>query len=556
MTAPLSTPKRWRFLVVIVCFLLALFLLLGRLLYLNVLDQNFLVKQSRSRVLRKDTIPASRGMITDRQGYPLAVSTPVGTICANPRIFSATSKQLKQLADLLGESVKTIRHRIQSAKDHYFVFIKRLIPPPIAAQIKALGIKGLFLRKEYKRYYPTGEVSSQLIGLTNVDDEGQSGLELAYNHWLMGDVGKKEVLKDRLGRTIENIAVIKKPHQGHVLKLSINHRIQYLAYRALKRAVQRNHATSGSIVVLKVKTGEVLAMVDQPSCNPNRRPPDKNGCYRNRAVTDMFEPGSTIKPFTIALALESGQYTPDSTVDTNPGKMTIGGYEIEDDGLNYGVINLTQVLEKSSNIGAAKIMLSLNPQKYYLLLREFGFGERTRSGFPGEASGVLLPRSVWYPSVVAALAYGYGVSVTALQLAHAYGILADGGIKVPVTFLQKKEPPKGVRILPEKVASSVVKMLKSVVTKAGTGYRARVPGYTVAGKTGTAYIDGPHGYYKDRFMASFVGMAPVPDPRLVVAVVIRRPRGKHWHSGGLVSAPVFSKVMGGALRILDIPPGA
>jgi cell division protein FtsI (penicillin-binding protein 3) len=541
----------WRVKVLWVVLGVALAGLLIRLVDLNILDRTFLLRQSKARILRKISIPAYRGMITDRFGDPLAISTPVDSVWINPQLFQASNKQLQELSHLTHLSTHFIDHRARKVKGREFIYLDRLIPPPLGEQIKALDIHGVFLQREYKRFYPEGEVTAHVVGLTNIDDEGQEGLELAFNKWLTGVPGEKEVLKDRLGHVIDDVALLKKPQQGKELVLSIDHRIQYLAYRALKAAVLKYHAQAGSVVVLNVKTGEILAMVNQPSYNPNRRPKDHDGRYRNRAVTDIFEPGSTMKPFTIALALASGKYQPSDTINTNPGTMWVGGYKIRDD-LNYGVVNLTQVLQKSSNIGAAKIMLSLQPQDFWDLLRQLGFGQRTRSGFPGESAGTLVPHLTWYPSVVATLAYGYGIAVTTLQLAHAYAILANHGIKMPVSLVKVNQPPPGVRVLSAKVADTVLTMLESVVEKGGTGTRAAIPGYHVAGKTGTAYIAGPHGYYRHRFMASFVGVAPATNPQLVVAVVIRDPKGHHF--GGIVSAPVFAKVMGGALRILDIPP--
>ena len=525
--------------------------LLWRLIDLNILERSFLLRQSKARILRVVNIPAYRGMITDRLGSPLAISTPVDSVWVNPQLFQATPIQLKYLAQILHLPISFISKHTRKVGDRQFIYLKRGNPPYIAKQIKSLKIPGVFFQREYRRYYPESEITAHVVGITNIDDHGQEGLELAYNKWLAGIPGKQEILKDRLGHVIADVALLKKPVQGHNLTLSIDHRIQYLAYRALKETVNRYQAKSGSVVVLDVSTGDILAMVNQPSYNPNIRPKIRDGRYRNRAVTDMFEPGSVMKPFTIALALESGKYKPDTTINTNPGWMWIGGYRISDDGLNYGVVTLTELLQKSSNIAAAKILLSLQPRHYYKLLHEMGFGERTRSGFPGESNGMLIPHQTWLPSVVATLAYGYGIAVTTLQLAHGYAILADGGIKKPVTFVKINRPSQGVRVLPEKVAKTIIKMLETVVQK-GTGTRARVPGYRVAGKTGTAYIAGPNGYYKHRYMSSFVGVAPASNPRLVVAVVIRDPQDQHF--GGIVAAPLFAKVMGGALRLLDIPP--
>jgi len=542
----------WRVYFLIFFLCLALVGIVWRLFDLNVLKRNFLLSQSKARILRTVKIPAYRGMITDRFGQPFAISTPVESVWVNPKLFSATTEQVNALANILKLSPSYIQQRIRRAVHRGFVYLKRGNPPATKTSIKALEIPGIFFQKEYRRYYPDGEVAAHVVGLTNIDDQGQEGLELAYNAWLQGMPGEKEVVRDRDGHIISNIALLKKPQQGHNLALSIDHRLQYLAYRSLKAAVDRFHASAGSVVILDVKTGEILAMVNQPSYNPNNRPRQHDGRYRNRAVTDIFEPGSTIKPFNIALALESGRYTPETTINTNPGWMRIGGYKIKDDGLDYGVINLTQVLQKSSNIGAAKIMLSLQPQDYWNLLRSMGFGQRTRSGFPGEANGTLVARETWQPSVVATLAYGYGIAVSTLQLAHAYTILADGGLKIPVSFVKVSDPAEGVRVLRSDVAHEVVKMLESVVQKGGTGTRAHIKGYRVAGKTGTAYIATSKGYDKHRYVSSFVGMAPASDPRLVVAVVIRDPKGQHF--GGVVSAPVFAKVMGGALRAMDIAP--
>lgn len=550
-----KTPRetqKWRFTLVFIFLALLLLGLVARLVDLNLIDRHFLLSQSDARTIRVMPMSAHRGMITDRTHSVLALSTPVYSVWANPQLFQASSEQMRALAHILHLSIRQLRYRVRKSSGRGFVYLRRRNPPDVMALIKALGISGVFFQKEYKRYYPEGEVSAHVVGLTNVDDIGQEGLELAYNNWLEGVPGKREVQKDRLGHVIADLSVIKKPKPGASLALSIDHRIQYLAYRALKKQVQHLHAASGSIVALDVKTGEVLAMVNQPSYNPNRRPPDRHGRYRNRAVTDTFEPGSTMKPFTIALALDSGRYIPESIVDTNPGRMKIGGYVIRDDGLNHGKIDLQQIIQKSSNIGAAKILLSLSPEHFWHMLRALGFGERTSSGFPGESPGRLVSHTVWYPSDVATLAYGYGISVTTLQLAKAYAILASGGLYRPVSLLKINKAPAAKRVLSKKVCDEIDEMLVSVVKKGGTGTRAQVPGFKVAGKTGTAYIANGKGYDKKKYMASFVGFAPASHPRFVVAVVIRDPKKRHF--GGLAAAPVFSKVMGGLLRIFDVAP--
>ena len=548
--------SRWRWVLVGLFFTLLFVGLIARLAYLCVWHRDFLLGQSQSRIVRTVTIPAYRGVISDRLGVPLAVSTPLDSIWVNPMLVDTQHAGYLTMASHLGVSAAQWRRRLLSAKRQHreFMYLKRQVVPSVSDAVRKQSLPGVFIQREYKRYYPQGEVAAQLVGLTNIDDHGQEGLELSYNDWLAGLPGKKRVIKDRLGHTVTDVKLLRAPVQGKDLVLSIDRRIQYLAYQTLKAQVQRYHAESGSVVVMDAKTGEVLAMVNQPSYNPNHRPNVHDGRFRNRAMTDIFEPGSTMKPFTIALALASDRYHPETMVDTSPGRMKIAGYTIKDDGLNYGVINLQQVIQKSSNIGAAKIMLTLSPDNYWSLVQKLGFGERSSSGFPGEARGSFVARSRWYPSVVATLAYGYGIAVSTLQLAHAYQVLANEGVKVPISLLRTQGEVEGQAVMSSRVARQVIAMLASVVRKGGTGWRAHVPHYEVAGKTGTAYIAAKKGYDKHRFLASFVGLAPVDHPRLVVAVVMRDPQGQHF--GGIVAAPVFSKVMGGALRMLAIPPSA
>lgn len=540
----------WRFYVIITLLLVTAFFILWRLFDLNIVERSFLLQQSHERIVRDISIPAYRGMILDSMGYPLAISSPMDAVWVNPKNFSATVTQKMALARELDMSVDAIDKEV-TGSHHEFIYLKRQNPPVVGQNVLALHIPGVYLEPEYKRFYPEGEVTAHILGLTNVDDEGQEGLELVYNKWLSGAAGKREVVKDRKGSVIKNIAVLKSPIQGHDLVLSIDHRIQYVAYSALKEAVSEYNAVSGSIVVLNVKTGEVLAMANAPSYNPNDRPGVHDARYRNRAATDMFEPGSVMKPFDIAFALESDKYHPSSIIDTSPGRMRVGGYLIEDDGLDYGPIDLTTILEKSSNVGAAKILMSLPSSPYWDLLHRLGFGEVTGSGFPGESAGRLVPQDQWYPSVIATLAYGYGIAVTTLQLAHAYGILANHGVAFPVSLLKLNTPPKGMQVINSAVANNVIMMLEAVVNH-GSGFQAKIPDYRVAGKTGTAYLAGPKGYDKHRYISSFVGMAPASNPQLVVAVQLNQPQGQHF--GGLVSAPVFAKVMSEALRILDIAP--
>lgn len=543
----------WRFYFVVALLIAALLCIVWRLFDLSILQRPFLLKQSEARSVRHLGIPAYRGMIVDRLGAPLAISSPVEAVWVNPKDFIATPQQIADLAKLLGLTPAEITQRVQN-KHHGFVYLKRQNAPFVAEAVQNLGIKGVYLQHEYKRFYPEGEVTAHLVGLTNIDDHGQEGLELAYQNWLSGKPGKREVVRDLQGHIISDVALLQTPEQGRELTLSIDHRIQYIAYRAIKEAVTDYDAESGSIVVLNSRTGEVLALANAPSYNPNDRPSAHDERYRNRAVTDMFEPGSVIKPFNIALALQSGHYQPNSIIDTNPGRMRVGRLIVKDDGLNYGKIDLTTVLQKSSNIGAAKILMSLPPKNYWDLLHNFGFGQATTSGFPGEASGRLVPRDRWYPTVVATLAYGYGISATTLQLAQAYGILANHGMAEPISLLKLNQTPPGQQVIRKDVADHVVKMLEAVVERGGTALTASIPDYHVAGKTGTAYISNGHGYDEHRYISSFVGMAPASNPELVIAVVLREPQGQHF--AGLVSAPVFAKVMSASLRILDIPPDA
>ena len=550
-----NNKKNIRVILINIILLLFFAVVLWRLFDLTVLQRNFLMSQSEARILRTVTQVSHRGNITDRNGDVLAISIPVDSIWVNPRLFKPTAVELSELAKYLQISQDVILARVKQNDKKYFLYLKRRMPTATAKLIKHLKIKGLYLEREYRRYYPDGAVDAHIIGFTNVDDNGQEGLELSYNKWLAGTPGERRVIKDRLGNIIADVAEIRKPVQGKNLALSIDQRIQYVAYRDLKNQVNKYHAAAGSVVVLDTRTGEVLAMANVPSYNPNNRPSKHDGRYRNRAITDIFEPGSTIKPFNIALALESGRYTPDTKIDTNPGWMVVDGHTIRDDGMNYGVITLTQLLEKSSNIGATKVMFSLSPDDYWHLLQNVGFGVRPGTGFPGEASGLLPYQRRWAATEIASMAFGYGVSVSTLQLAKAYMILADHGVSHPVTLLKLNPGTKvpGKQIISAKVADEVLMMMRSVV-KGGTGKRARVPGYLVSGKTGTAYIAGPNGYDKKnpKYMSSFVGIAPASDPRLVVAVVLRDPKGQHF--GGVVAAPLFSKVMGSALRILHIRP--
>ena len=529
--------------------------LVARVVDLTVINRVFLQHQGDERTLRTLNSPAFRGMITDRNGYPLAVSTSVYSIWMNPQEFLATPENVDALANILSIHSTTILTQLTPLKNkkREFIYIKRGVQPELAATVKKLQLPGIYLQEEYKRYYPEGEVSSHIIGFTNIDDKGQEGLELAYNDWLTGTPGKKRVIKDRLGRAISDVKMIQQQDPGKDLTLSMDRRIQYLAYRELMEGIKENVAVSGSVVVLDVKTGEILAMVNQPSYNPNNRSELHNDVFRNRAVTDSFEPGSTIKAFSIASALDSGQYTPDTMVDTYPGWMRVDRHVVRDEH-NNNQINLARILQVSSNVGTTKVLLTLPPNELWSLLHRVGFGETTNVGFPGEQSGSLVKRNKWSPFMLATLGFGYGISATPIQLAQAYSIFANDGIKLPVSLLKVDKPPVGERVLSAKVAQQMLYLLETVTSvKGATGQMARVPGYRVAGKTGTAIMAGPHGYLKHHYTSTFVGIAPVSNPRLVVAVVVHDPLGKHYYAS-FVAAPIFQKIMEGTLRILNVPP--
>jgi cell division protein FtsI (penicillin-binding protein 3) len=547
----------WRFYVVISIILLIVAGLVVRLVDLTVINQHFLRNQSNARIIRTVSTPAFRGMIADRNGFPLAVSTAVYSVWVDPLDFSFTNESLKPLSQLLEMKVSALQTIIRKGdeKGREFVYLKRGVSPKIAREVKALKIPGISLQEDFKRFYPEGEVAAHIVGFTNIDDHGEEGLELVFNKWLAGDSGKKVVIKDRLGREVSEIRNLQTQKPGSDLKLSIDKRIQYLAYRELMTGIQKNMADSGSAVVLDVKSGEVLAMVNYPSYNPNNRVNQKAENFRNRAVTDTFEPGSTIKTFTVAAALRSGRYKPDTLIDTSPGWWSVGGHLVRDEH-NKGVMTVTQILQVSSDVGVSKIILTLPPYELWNMLRAVGFAEATGVGLPGERSGSLIDKDKLKPFPLATLSFGYGISVTPLQLAHAYATLANGGIKIPISILKVDKQPQGERVLDKSLADQMLVVLKSVVAKGGTADSIGIPGYQLAGKTGTALIVGPHGYERHRYHSSFVGIAPASRPRIVIAVVIHNPKNKldYLNNGGFVSAPVFEKIAEGSLRTLNVPP--
>ncbi len=524
----------------------------ARALDLQVLRNEFLAEQADARHLRTARISAHRGTITDRNGEPLAVSTPVDSIWANPGELAPAADALPKLAQMLGLDTEQLMRRLTRSMDREFVYLKRHLVPDEAARVQAEGLPGVNVLREYRRFYPAGEVTGHLVGFTDIDDSGQEGLELAYNHWLAGEPGAKRVLKDNRGRSIEDVESIRPPQHGRTLAASIDLTIQYLAYRELKAAVRRHRAASGSIVVLDVQTGEVLAMVNQPAYNPNDRSQFSVERYRNRAVTDILEPGSSVKPLIMAAALESGGFDPGTLVDTGPGWIEVGAKRIEDH-RNLGRIDLTTVLARSSNVGVTKIAMSLAPEQLWQTLAGFGIGSLTSCGFPGESAGLLSHFSNWRPISQATLAYGYGLSVTPLQLARAYAVIGSGGLMRPVSLLALDEPPPATRVIGETTARQVLSMMEQVVLPGGTGTRAGIPGYRIAGKTGTARKFATGGYSEDRYLSIFAGLAPASDPRLSVVVVIDEPRGGAYY-GGEVAAPVFARIAAEALRLLAVPP--
>ena len=541
--------RRW---LILSLFLCGMAVLSSRAVYLQLLNNDFLKEHGDARSIRVVETPAHRGVIKDRNGEQLAMSTPIDSIWVKPRTVFEDVERLPELAKVMGMTVKDLHEILRDRISREFIYLKRHANPDLVEKVQELGIRGVSTQREYKRYYPAAEVTSHFIGFTNIDDQGQEGLELAYDKWLSGKPGKKRVLKDRLNRIVQDIESIESAEPGKDLTLSIDRRVQYLAYRELAAAVKYHRAKGGSLVMLDIKTGEIMAMVGQPSYNPNNRKDLKSHFYRNRAVTDVFEPGSTMKPFTVAVGLESGNYKPHSAINTSPGYLKVGEHTIRDM-RNYGNIDVSTVITKSSNVGASKIALSLEPEQYWDALSRFGFGQPTGSGFPGESSGSLNPFNTWSDVEMATLSFGYGLSVTPLQLAQAYSVLATGGVMLPISFIKVNGSVSGKRVMPENVARQVRKMLETVVSAQGTGKRAAIRGYRVIGKTGTVHKSIRGGYSDDRYLSLFAGIAPATEPRFAMVVLIDEPGGDH-HYGGVVAAPVFSRVMEGTFRILNIPP--
>ena len=540
-----------------IVFALLAVTLLVKTLDMQVLRSEFFEQQGDARQLRTVSISAHRGDIVDRNGEPFAVSTPVNSIWVNPKVAKDHVDELVVVAKLLSLDVISLKEKIKRNASREFLYLKRHASPEVADEVMALKAPGVALLNEYHRYYPSGEVAAHVIGFSDIDDNGQEGMELAFDDWLKGHPGKKRVIRDRLGRAFDDVERIKSAQPGKALKLSLDKRLQYLTYRTLKAAVLKHNAVAGSAVVLDVRTGEVLAMANQPSFNVNDRKQLKPQATRNRAVTDVFEPGSTMKPITIAAALESGRWKPFYKVETAPGYMRVKGNTIRDH-KNYGDLDVGGVLEKSSNVGITKIALAMDAEQQWSMYQKLGLGVATGSGFPGEASGQLSLNTLNNDFARASMAFGYGVSVTPLQLAHAYSAIAADGVLRPISFLidedrDEDKVVEGQRVMSVETARAVRKMMQRVVSDKGTGGRASVANYSVAGKTGTVHKFIAGGYAEDRYLSIFSGMVPADKPELVMVVMIDEPRnGEHF--GGLVAAPVFSQVMSGAMRLLDIAP--
>lgn len=548
---------RWRVWLVGAGLVLLSAILLWRLASLQVLPHaeqgfEFLQGQGMARTLRTEPISAYRGVITDRNGEPLAVSTPVVTLWADPSVLLRVPEEWAGVARALNMSRAELESRLSRYRNKEFMYLRRHLPPQAAEEVLALEVPGIYSQREYRRYYPAGEVAAQLVGFTDIDDRGQEGMELAYDAWLSGDAGAKQVLKDLRGRTVKELQLLKPARSGRNLALSIDLRLQYLAYRELQSAVQSSGAKAGSLVIMDVHTGEVLAMVNQPSYNPNDRSSLNSDAMRNRALTDLFEPGSTVKPLAVMAALESKRFSPQDRIDTSPGYIRVGSKTFLDP-VNYGDLALGEVIAKSSQVGMTKLALQLEPDSVRQMYYRLGLGQGLGTGFPGEALGLLPSYENWKPIQRATFAFGYGLNLTTTQLASAYSVIASGGIKQAPALLRLDQAPEGDRVVSERVTGQILTMLQQVVSPEGTGNRAQIEAYPVAGKTGTVHKVGIGGYVDNRYIASFIGMAPAQNPRIVAAVIIDEPSEDRYF-GGQVAAPVFARVAEDALRLMQVPP--
>ncbi len=526
--------------------------LLARAIVVQFVDREFYQAEGDLRYQREVSVPAYRGAIKDRNGEPLAISSPVMSIWANPKELLTEPAAIAKLAEALQQNGEQLRTRITQLSDREFVYLKRQMSPEAAEAITALDLPGVYAQREFRRFYPAGDVAAHVLGFTNIDDQGQAGIESAFNYWLDGKPGRKRILQDRKGNRIKELATLQPAIAGKDLVLSIDRRVQYLAYRELKAAIAELGATSGSVVLLDVPTSEVLAMVNYPSYNPNVRNSGDNDALRNRAVTDVFEPGSVMKAFTVAAGLESGKFSPHTAIDTSPGRIRLANYTIGDMH-NYGLTDVTGVIMHSSNVGAVKIAMQLSNTELHDMLRRFGFGRDTRSGFPAESPGYLPPAARWGESEKGTISYGYGLSVTPLQLAVGYTTIANQGRMRAPTFVKNANLPDEA-IMDPAIAAQMMDMLETVTGPGGTGGFARVANYRIAGKTGTARKASRSGYDM-RYVGSFAGIAPASRPRIACVVVINDPKSQRY-TGGAVAAPVYSRVTAGALRLLNVTPDA
>lgn len=545
-------PYKWRLILISVSFIFLTGLLFARLIQLHISHTDFLQAQGDARTLRTIDIPSYRGLIMDRRQTPLAISTPVHAIWIDPRHFSATEEEANKLAKILGLSRDDLRHKLEHSAHREFVYLKRNVTPDVSEKVTSLKLAGVNLKREFRRYYPASRQTAQLVGFTDIDDQGQAGVELMFQEIMKPVFGKKKVLEDRTGQWVKDIDHLQTAHSGQDITLSIDLRIQGFAYRELENAIREYRAKSATLVMLDVQTGEVLAMVSAPSFNPNNRQECHGSATRNRALTDLIEPGSTVKAFAVASALSSRTLNLDTLIDTSPGYYYVANHMIKDLH-NYGVLSLRDILSKSSNVGISKITLAFPSENLINTFRALGLGDGINTNFPGERNGVLPPPPK-NPFVHATLAFGYGLSVTPLQLAHAYATLATKGVKRPIslTKIDDRSDVLTQQVLPADVAENTLLMLTEVLEH-GTGKRANIRGYKTAGKTGTTRIVGPQGYDPNRHMALFAGITPVKNPRLATVVMIEEPDEKYY-SGGLVAAPVYKNVVSKALYILNIPP--
>ena len=544
--------NRWRHFALVFTFVAIATALVGRIVALNINDGAFLKQQGDARSVRVESWAAQRGHVFDRHGEPLAVSTPVVSVWIDPGATQLDAAHCRALARTLAIDATELAERQQRYRNKSFMYVARRVTPDLANMVADLDITGVRFRREYRRYYPAGELAAHVVGFTDVDDRGQEGVELSFDAHLRGVAGRKKVLKDRRGQIVRDLDYVAAPQLGNDLRLSLDLRLQFFAYRELKSAVEHHGAVSGSVVMLDVQSGEILALVNQPAFNPNGISRVDQRAIRNRAITDMYEPGSTVKPLTIVAALESGRFSPNSLVDTAPGYVKVGRKLIEDP-IDRGRISLREVLEKSSQVGIAKVALKLEQRAVFDVFTRAGFGTYPGSGLPGEVAGRMSDAELNNPLVRATMAYGYGISVTPLQLAQAYLALASMGVSMPVSILRRDTPPAVVRVFDERDVHALVGMMQGVATETGTAPKARVAGYRVAGKTGTTRKVGAAGYDDSRHVAFFAGLAPVEDPRIVVVVVVNEPKGER--GGGVdVAAPVFARIVARALRVLGVEP--